>query len=104
MSRRLVANGIGRGRILREHVRLTAAAAEVLFLLGTARARLFHPAGAAKTVEPFGFVPDLADTVLADAREREARQHARGVARERDAIRRDRHEHFAPAVHAFFRA
>src|SRR3954452_15648215 len=74
MPWRLVANGIGRSRILRQHVRLAAATAEILFLLGAARARLLHPAGAAKAVETFRFVPDRADLVLAHAWKREARQ------------------------------
>src|SRR5664279_279134 len=56
VPRRFVANRIRRSRVLRQHVSLAAAAAEIFLALGTAHARFFHPSGAAIAVEALGLI------------------------------------------------
>ena len=51
MVGREIAHGIGIGSITREHVRLAAAAAEVLVLFWAAAAGLAHPGVAAEVIE-----------------------------------------------------
>src|SRR5690606_39648371 len=71
--------------------------------LGARPARPLHPVLAAETIERVGPIPDLLDARLLDVRKGEPRQDARRMARQRDAVRRDREEDRAEAVHAGLR-
>src|SRR5262245_47167387 len=82
MVRREVADRIGVRRVSGEEVRLTATAAEVLRLLGTAPARLLHPGVAAKAIEAGRIEPDPLDARVRDVGEFESRQHAGRVTRQ----------------------
>src|SRR6185312_3716396 len=87
-----------------QQIGLTAAAAEIANLLRTAPAGFLHPGVAGEAIERGRLVPDRADTRVAHAGKGRPRQHARGMARQSDAVGRYRHENRSEPVHARFGA
>src|SRR5262249_9381278 len=97
---RQMTDWIGRRGIADERKGLTTAAAEILLPPRAARARLLHPAGAAKRIEGRRVLPDLGKRSLAHRPEFEARNALRRVARQHLAGRRDVERAAAPATDA----
>ena len=102
--RTLAADRVGVGRIAREHVRLAAAAAEVVLFLVAGLAQIVHPAVAAVLVEGRRVVPDPLHALVTGVREFDAGQHAGHMAGQHGAVCLHGDEHIAPAIHALLRA
>ena len=103
VMRTLRTGRIGETGIAEHGERLAAAAAEVDLAPVARPARFRHPRRAAIGVERFGRFPDLAQRSVAHVLERQRRDGGSRRTWEHRAVRRDRHERVAPAVHARFR-
>ena len=78
------------------------ATAEILFFFIATATRLFHPVHATEKIKGFRLVPDFFHAVVVNIGAIQARQLARGMTRQSDAVGGNGQEGSAPAVHAGF--